>query len=48
MEAKHNDRKAGHYFGTEIDDKWWKRYKKGKMLARGKGFYWYDKKKFIF
>ncbi len=35
------DKRAGKYFGTEIDEKWWKRYRKGKMLARGNGtFVW--------
>ena len=27
----------GKYFGTEIDQKWWRRYLKNKMLARGNG-----------
>lgn len=33
---------AGKYFGTEIDEKWWKRYTKDKMLARGNGEFSYD------
>ena len=36
-----NSRK-GHYLGTEIDGKWWKRYRKDKMFARGNGEYWFD------
>lgn len=28
---------AGKYFGTEINEKWWRRYTKDKMLARGNG-----------
>lgn len=32
----------GKYFGTEIDEKWWKRYTKEKMLARGNGTFSYD------
>lgn len=32
----------GNYFGTEIDEKWWKRYSKNKVLARGNGFFWCD------
>jgi hypothetical protein len=43
-----NTRKTGHYFGTEIDEKWWKRYKKEHMFARGKGAYWYDGEAFYF
>lgn len=37
-----DNKKGGYYFGTEIDEKWWKRYKKGKMFARGLGKYWFD------
>lgn len=29
--------RTGKYFGTEIDEKWWKRYTKGNLLARGNG-----------
>ena len=36
-----NPRKA-HYLGTEIDEKWWKRYRKNKFFARGNGEYWFD------
>ena len=32
----------GHYLGTEIDEKWWKRYRKDKLFARGNGEYWFD------
>jgi hypothetical protein len=35
-------RRPGHYLGTEIDEKWWKRYRKNKFLARGKGEYWFE------
>lgn len=38
----------GHYFGTEINEKWWKRYSNNKMLARGKGNFWYDNTSFSF
>lgn len=38
----------GLYLGTEIDEKWWKRYKKDKFLTRGNGEYWYDDKGFYF
>lgn len=33
----------GHYLGTEIDEKWWRRYRKNKFLARGNGEYLYGK-----
>ena len=38
----------GHYLGTVIDAKWWKRYKKNKLFARGNGKYWYDESAFYF
>ena len=41
-------KRKGHYSGTEVDDKWWKRYKKDKMFARGTGEYWYDSQSFYF
>jgi len=34
----------GYYFGTEINEKWWKRYTKDNLFARGTGEYWFDKK----
>ncbi|MDI6773102.1 MAG: hypothetical protein QME77_11050 [bacterium] len=36
------DRKRGHYLGTEIDERWWRRYSKEGFLARGIGEYWVD------
>ena len=36
------DKGKGLYLGTEIDEKWWKRYRKNKMFARGNGEYWFD------
>lgn len=42
------DRRKGLYLGTEIDEKWWKRYKKNKMFARGNGQYRYDDQGFYF
>ena len=41
-------RSKGHYLGTIIDEKWWKRYKKDKLFARGNGKYWYDETTFYF
>jgi hypothetical protein len=42
------DRRRGHYLGTEIDGKWWKRYTKEGFFARGNGEYWYDDEAFYF
>ena len=36
------NRHKAHYLGTEIDEKWWKRYRKNKFFARGNGEYWFD------
>jgi hypothetical protein len=38
----------GHYLGTEIGEKWWKRYKRDKLFARGNGEYWFDETAFYF
>lgn len=37
-----SNRRKGHYLGTEIGEKWWKRYRKDKFFARGNGEYWLD------
>lgn len=42
------NRQDGHYLGTEIDEKWWKRYYKDKLLARGNGEYWIEQDAFCF
>jgi len=42
------DRRRGHYLGTEIDEKWWKRYTGEGLFARGNGEYWYDDEAFYF
>ena len=36
------EKKSGYYFGTEIDEKWWKRYRKKGYFARGLGNYFID------
>lgn len=41
-------KRKGHYSGTEINEKWWKRYRKDGMFARGTGEYWYDSDSFYF
>ena len=38
----------GHYLGTEIDEKWWKRYRHDHLFARGVGDYWFDDDGFRF
>lgn len=48
MEKDNINKKPGHYLGTIIDEKWWKRYLKDKMFARGNGKYWYDDEAFYF
>lgn len=41
-------KKRGHYLGTEVDGKWWKRYRQDNMFLRGNGEYWYDEGAFYF
>jgi len=36
------EKKRGHYLGTELGGKWWRRYSKDGFLARGIGEYWID------
>ena len=43
-----SNQRRGHYLGTEIDEKWWKRYRKDKFFARGSGEYWLDDTSFCF
>lgn len=38
----------GKYFGTEIDEKWWRRYRKNKMFARGNGTFSFDRQSISF
>lgn len=42
------EKRRGHYLGTEIDGKWWKRYRKNQFLARGLGDYWQNEEGFYF
>jgi hypothetical protein len=34
------EKKRGHYLGTELDEKWWRRYSRDGLLARGIGEFW--------
>lgn len=38
----------GQYYGTELDGKWWKRYRKAGYFVRGLGRYWVDESGFVF
>ena len=42
MEMHPAEEKRGHYLGTEIDGKWWRRYSGDGLLARGIGEFWID------
>jgi hypothetical protein len=44
----HPDGHRGHYFGTEIDGSWWRRYRHDGFFARGRGRYWFDDQAFYF
>jgi hypothetical protein len=48
MEEMLMDRRRGCYLGTEIDERWWKRYAKEGLFARGNGEYWFDDEAFYF
>ena len=34
--------RRGNYYGTEVDGKWWKRYRGSGFFARGNGELWMD------
>jgi len=36
------EKNRGHYMGTEINQKWWRRCTDEGLLARGMGVYWLD------
>jgi hypothetical protein len=41
-------KRRGHYLGTEVEGKWWRRYTKPPFFASGSGTYWYDDRAFYF
>ncbi len=43
-----NEEIAGKYFGTEINGKWWRRYTKDRLLARGNGTFSFNKHSILF
>ncbi len=42
------EKRKGHYLGTEIGQKWWRRYRGEGFFARGNGEWWYDNECFYF
>ena len=36
------NKRVGAYLGTEIDETWWKRYRKDGFFAQGNGEYWFE------
>lgn len=36
------ERRPGHYLGTVVDGKWWKRYRRDGLFARGNGEWWLE------
>ncbi len=36
------EKRRGHYLGTEIEERWWRRYTGEGLLARGIGEYWFE------
>lgn len=36
------EKRPGSYLGTEIDGKWWKRFRKEGFFARGSGEWWVE------
>jgi hypothetical protein len=41
-------KRRGHYLGTEVEGRWWRRYTTPPFFARGSGRYWYDDRAFYF
>lgn len=37
-----SEKRRGNYLGTEIDEKWWRRYRRDGLLARGIGEFWIE------
>jgi len=45
---KNRAREKGYYFGTVIDEKWWKRDREKHFFSRGNGEYWFEEDRFCF
>jgi hypothetical protein len=41
-------KRQGHYLGTEVEGRWWRRYTQAPFFSRGNGTYWYDERAFYF
>jgi len=42
------EKKRGHYLGTEINEKWWRRCLRDGLFARGNGEYWFENSSLFF
>jgi hypothetical protein len=42
------EKRRGHYLGTEVDEKWWRRHTKDKLLSRGLGECWIEEGSLLF
>ena len=42
------DKARGHYLGTEIDEKWYKRYRQDGFFMRGNGEWWFEEEGLFF
>jgi hypothetical protein len=42
MTVPDTDKRRGAYLGTEIDGKWWRRYRKEGFFCRGSGEWWIE------
>ena len=42
------EQRAGYYAGTEIDGKWWRRYRHDGFLVRGNGEFWIEEQALVF
>lgn len=42
------ERHKGQYLGTEIDGRWWKRYRHDGFFVRGNGHYWLEPDALVF
>ena len=36
------EKQRGHYMGTEIEERWWRRFRRDGFFARGSGDFWMD------
>jgi len=48
METQTINKQKGFYLGTEVQERWWHRYRGDKMFTRSDGEYWLDDDYFYF